>query len=121
MRSCTKRVGRDGGGAGEKPEALYPEAAEELAMLGHASTVSYVAQAAAAVFRETGLLPHVNAGTLTAEELLLLRGVSASQVAWSPPHTPAHTHTSVLSGSVIVLLPRYFLDMYQQRSVADFD
>lgn len=65
---------------GEKPEELYPEAAAELAHLGHSSTVSYVAEAAAVVFRETGLLPHVNAGTLTTEELLLLRKVSASQV-----------------------------------------
>ena len=48
--------------SGDKPEDLYPEAAAELAVLGHASTVSYVEAAARAVFCETGLLPHVNAG-----------------------------------------------------------
>jgi FO synthase len=49
-------------GAGDKPELLYPEAATELAAMGHASTLNYVAAAAAAVLRDTGLLPHINAG-----------------------------------------------------------
>ena len=30
--------------------------------MGYASTLDYVAAAAAAVLRETGLLPHINAG-----------------------------------------------------------
>ena len=47
---------------GDKPELLYPEAAAELASMGHASTLEYVAAAAATVMRETGLLPHINAG-----------------------------------------------------------
>ena len=47
---------------GDKPELLYPEAAAELAGMGHASTLDYVAAVAAAVMRETGLLPHINAG-----------------------------------------------------------
>lgn len=48
--------------AGDKPELLYPEAAAELAAMGYSSTLDYVAAAAGAVLRETGLLPHVNAG-----------------------------------------------------------
>lgn len=47
---------------GDKPEALYPEAAAELAAMGYRSTLEYVAAAAGAVLRDTGLLPHVNAG-----------------------------------------------------------
>lgn len=50
-----------------------------MATLGHVSTLSYVAAAAAAVLAETGLLPHVNAGVMTAEEVGALRGSSASQ------------------------------------------
>lgn len=68
---------------GDKPEDLYPEAAAELEALGHASTVSYVAEAARVVFQETGLLPHVNAGTLQQSQLTDLRRWSASQVPGS--------------------------------------
>ena len=64
---------------GDKPEERWPEAAAELAAMGHASTIEYVAAAAAAVVRETGLLPHVNAGVMGREAVRLLRGVSASQ------------------------------------------
>jgi FO synthase len=54
---------------GDKPEELYPEAAAELAALGCASTLEYVERAAAAVLRETGLLPHVNAGAMLPAEV----------------------------------------------------
>lgn len=47
---------------GDSPEQRYPEAAAELAAMGYASTLAYVQAAAAAVLRETGLLPHINAG-----------------------------------------------------------
>lgn len=70
---------RSAWGAGDKPELLYPEAAAELRTLGHETTLSYVAAAAAAVLRETGLLPHVNAGVLSPADARALRGVSASQ------------------------------------------
>lgn len=43
------------------------------------STVEYVRAAAEHVLRETGLLPHINAGVLSQEELSMLRPVSASQ------------------------------------------
>ena len=39
-------------------------AREELAELGHETTLSYLAQAARLVYEETGLLPHVNPGLL---------------------------------------------------------
>jgi FO synthase len=63
---------------GEKPELRYRSAREALDSMGFASTLEYVAHAAAAVLRETGLLPHINAGNMTAQECGALRRVSAS-------------------------------------------
>ena len=63
---------------GEKPELRYRAAREALEALGHASTVEYVAALAERVFRETGLLPHINAGNLDAAEFRLLRPHAAS-------------------------------------------
>jgi FO synthase len=64
---------------GDKPELRYRAAREELARLDHDSTISYLAAMAALVLRETGLLPHVNPGVMTADEILRLREVSVSQ------------------------------------------
>jgi FO synthase len=64
---------------GDKPERRYRKAREELAALGHETTVSYLAAMASLVLQQTGLLPHVNAGVMTAAELASLRSVSASQ------------------------------------------
>ena len=63
---------------GEKPELRYRAAREALAAMGCESTIEYTARAAQLVFSQTGLLPHINAGNLTAAELTLLRPVSAS-------------------------------------------
>ncbi len=63
---------------GEKPELRYKAAREALAELGYDSTLHYVAAAAEAVLKETGLLPHINAGNMTRDELDMLRPVSAS-------------------------------------------
>jgi FO synthase len=63
---------------GDKPELRYRVAREELAALGCASTLEYVARAAEAVLDETGLLPHLNPGVLENEDLRELRRVSAS-------------------------------------------
>ena len=63
---------------GDKPEARYAVARRELATLGCTSTVEYLARCARLVLDETGLLPHLNPGVLTREDLALLRGVSAS-------------------------------------------
>ena len=64
---------------GERPELRYEIAKEWLAARGHESTVSYLAEVAKAVLEETGLLPHLNAGALHADELAMLRPVSVSQ------------------------------------------
>src|SRR5919202_3533956 len=49
---------------GDKPELRYRAAREELAALGCATTIAYLARAAEAVLEETGLLPHLNPGVL---------------------------------------------------------
>jgi FO synthase len=64
---------------GDKPELRYRAAREELERLGHPTTLSYLAAAASAVFRETGLLPHLNPGLMTDEDIAALRKVSVSQ------------------------------------------
>ncbi len=64
---------------GEYPEFRYTQAREWLDTHGFASTIEYLAAAAAAVLAETGLLPHANAGALGHEDLALLRTVSPSQ------------------------------------------
>lgn len=64
---------------GDKPELRYQVARKELASLGHQNTISYLAEMSALVIRETGLLPHLNPGLLTSDDLELLRTVSASQ------------------------------------------
>src|SRR5690242_16395280 len=63
---------------GDKPELRYRAAREELAELGCATTLEYLALCAQAVLDETGLLPHLNPGVLSAEDLAPLRPVSAS-------------------------------------------
>jgi FO synthase len=64
---------------GDKPELRYRAAREELAALGCETTIEYVARMCELVLAETGLLPHVNPGVMTRDELALLREVSASQ------------------------------------------
>src|SRR5204862_2234108 len=62
---------------GDKPELRYRAAREELAALGCATTLEYLARAAQAVLEETGLLPHLNPGVMTRDDLRALRPVSA--------------------------------------------
>src|SRR5581483_7909825 len=63
---------------GDKPELRYRAARDELAALGFASTLDYLAAAARAVLEQTSLLPHLNPGVLPREHVTTLRGVSAS-------------------------------------------
>lgn len=63
---------------GDKPELRYAEAREWLSRRGYASTLAYLADAAALVLRETGLLPHLNPGVATRAELEALRPFAAS-------------------------------------------
>ncbi len=63
---------------GDKPELRYKVAREELRALGCETTIEYLARVARLVLEETGLLPHLNPGVMSREELSLLRPVSAS-------------------------------------------
>ncbi len=78
------RAGRDAGchealfTLGDRPETRYRVARDWLAEQGFDSTVAYLEAAAHAVIRETGLLPHINAGVLSESEYRRLRPVAAS-------------------------------------------
>ncbi len=63
---------------GEKPELRYKAARDALAEMGYSSTIEYVIAVAKRVLADTGLLPHINAGNMSAEEIGKLRSVSAS-------------------------------------------
>lgn len=63
---------------GEKPELRYNAARTALAEMGYDSTLSYLRDVASRVLAETGLLPHINAGCMDAQEIAELRQVSAS-------------------------------------------
>ena len=63
---------------GEKPELRYKVAREALASLGFETTLEYVGHVAEKVLKETGVLPHINAGNLTEQEFSYLRKVSGS-------------------------------------------
>src|SRR6476659_822056 len=54
---------------GDKPELRYRAARDELRALGFTTTIEYLAAAAGAVLEETSLLPHLNPGVLTREDL----------------------------------------------------
>jgi FO synthase len=64
---------------GDKPEDRYRAARDELRDLGHETTLSYLGAMASLVLQETGLLPHLNAGVMSASDLSSLRQVSVSQ------------------------------------------
>lgn len=64
---------------GDKPELRYRAAREALAELGHETTISYLRAMCELVLTKTSLLPHVNPGVMTADEIAGLRAVSASQ------------------------------------------
>jgi FO synthase len=64
---------------GDQPELRYRMAADELARLGHRTTLSYLAEAARAVHEQTGLFAHLNPGHLTPSDVAALRVVSLSQ------------------------------------------
>src|SRR5688572_10502292 len=63
---------------GDKPELRYRVARDELRALGCETTLEYLARSAKAVLDETGLLPHLNPGVMSADDLRDLRRVSAS-------------------------------------------
>ncbi|HEU4760419.1 MAG TPA: 7,8-didemethyl-8-hydroxy-5-deazariboflavin synthase CofG [Dehalococcoidia bacterium] len=63
---------------GDKPEAKYPSYRRWLKQRGYASTLHYLRDMCDLVYRETGLLPHVNPGLMTEEDIAALREVSVS-------------------------------------------
>jgi FO synthase len=63
---------------GDKPELRYRVAKDALAEKGHDTTLAYLKEMAQMVMEETGLIPHLNPGLMTAEDLTELKSVSAS-------------------------------------------
>ncbi len=64
---------------GDKPERKWRSARDELAAMGHDTTISYLIEACTAVLEHTALLPHANPGALTFDEAAALRPVTVSQ------------------------------------------
>jgi FO synthase len=64
---------------GDKPELRYGAAREALQQLGYATTLDYLAAMAELVAKETGLLPHLNPGVMSLDDVQRLRRVSVSQ------------------------------------------
>ncbi|MFW6774129.1 bifunctional FO biosynthesis protein CofGH [Nocardioides sp. CPCC 205120] len=63
---------------GDRPEDRWPEAREWLDEQGYDSTLAYVRAMAVHVLEETGLLPHLNPGVMSWEEMNRLKPVSPS-------------------------------------------
>ena len=63
---------------GERPEQRYPEAREWLRERGYRTTLEYLYAISALIVRETSLLPHGNAGTMSFREVSRLKEVNAS-------------------------------------------
>ena len=63
---------------GDRPEERWPVAAEWLAARGYASTLDYLRAMAIQVLEQTGLLPHLNPGVLSWEEIQRLKPVAPS-------------------------------------------
>jgi FO synthase len=63
---------------GDKPEDRYPLARSWLAERGYGSTLEYLRAVSIKVIEETGLLPHLNPGVMTWEDMARLKHVSAS-------------------------------------------
>ncbi|MGI8664549.1 MAG: 7,8-didemethyl-8-hydroxy-5-deazariboflavin synthase CofG, partial [Jatrophihabitans sp.] len=63
---------------GDRPELRWPQARAWLDERGYDSTLDYVRAAAIAVLERTGLLPHLNPGVLSWDELQRLKPVAPS-------------------------------------------
>jgi FO synthase len=63
---------------GDRPEDRWPEAREWLESRGYDSTLAYVRAMAIRVLEETGLLPHLNPGVMSWQELNRLKPVAPS-------------------------------------------
>jgi 7,8-didemethyl-8-hydroxy-5-deazariboflavin synthase CofG subunit len=63
---------------GERPEERHQLARDKLAALGYHDTLDYLHDQCESVLTHTSLLPHINAGALSYEELKKLKPVAAS-------------------------------------------
>jgi FO synthase len=63
---------------GDRPEDRYPVARDWLAERGYHSTLDYVRAMSIKVIEDTGLLPHLNPGVMSWEDMARLKHVSAS-------------------------------------------
>src|SRR5918992_713022 len=84
---------------GDRPEERWPQARAWLDERGYDSTLDYLRASAVAVLEETGLLPHLNPGVLSWDELQRLKPVAVSMGMmlettatrlWSEPGGPHH-------------------------------
>ncbi len=84
---------------GDRPEDRWPQAADWLAEAGYDNTLSYLRAMAVRVLEETGLLPHLNPGVLSWQEIQRLKPVAPSmgmmlettaERLWSQPDGPHH-------------------------------
>ncbi|MFM8774696.1 MAG: 7,8-didemethyl-8-hydroxy-5-deazariboflavin synthase CofG, partial [Actinomycetota bacterium] len=97
------RAGADAGCAealftlGDRPEDRWPAARAWLDEAGYDSTLSYVRAMSIRVLEETGLLPHLNPGVMSWEEMRRLRPVApsmgmmletTSERLWAEPGSP---------------------------------
>jgi FO synthase len=63
---------------GDRPEERWPQAREWLAEAGYESTLGYVRSLAVQVLEATGMLPHLNPGVMSWQELGRVKPVSPS-------------------------------------------
>ncbi len=63
---------------GERPELRYSTARKALASMGYSTTLEYLKVASEAVLENTGLLPHLNPGCMSLDEIKELRPVAVS-------------------------------------------
>ncbi len=84
---------------GDRPEDRWPAAREWLDTHGYDDTLSYVRAMAIRVLEETGLLPHLNPGVMSWEDIGRLKPVAPSMGMmletsatrlWSTPGAPHH-------------------------------
>ncbi len=100
------QIARDGAAAGctealftlgDRPEDRWPQARQWLDERGYDDTLSYVRACAIAVLEQTGLLPHLNPGVMSWQEMQRLKPVAPSMGMmlettatrlWSEPSGP---------------------------------
>ena len=77
---------------GDRPEERWPQAAQWLDEAGYASTLDYVRACAIAVLEQTGLLPHLNPGVMSWQEMQRLKPVAPSMgmMLETTAEIPAH-------------------------------